>query len=151
MNLSENGLNFIKAHEGFSAEVYKDSGGLPTIGYGHLIKPGETFTTPMDQQTALGILARDVAWAVGKVNLEIYDPLHNINQNEFDALVSFCFNIGPTAFEDSTLLKNLNSGNFAGAAEQFLRWVHVGKSLYPNPGLVNRREAERALFMTPIS
>ena len=71
----------------------------------------------------------------------------DLNQNEFDALCLFTYNVG-RALQNSTLLKKLNKGDRAGAAEQFAAWTHVGK--HAEPGLVSRRASERALFLKPV-
>jgi GH24 family phage-related lysozyme (muramidase) len=70
-----------------------------------------------------------------------------LNQNQFDALVSFVFNVGEGAFKDSTLLRLLNSGNYKAASAQFGKWVYAGKQVLP--GLVARRESEYQLFVKP--
>ena len=87
------------------------------------------------------LLAADLASAVACVNRAVQ---REISQNQFDALVDFCFNAGRGSFLQSTLLKKVNLGDFAGAAAQFGLWVHAGGEVVP--GLVRRRKAEATLF-----
>lgn len=112
-----------------------------TIGWGHTqgVYPGLTIT----EQEAQDLFDEDVAWAVNAVNKYVTVGL---NQNQFDALVSFVFNIGETAFRKSTLLRKLNAGDYEGAANELPRWnKQKGKILR---GLVRRREEEKHLFET---
>jgi len=140
MDISLAGLNFIKAVEGMKLTRYKDSAGLWTIGVGHLIKPFENYTT-ITEAEAMRLLAEDVAEAEIAVNRYVKVPL---TQNQFDALVSFVFNVGSGAFRRSTLLTKLNAGDYAGAAAQFPAWRKAGGVVVS--GLVNRRNKEVALF-----
>jgi lysozyme len=138
--LSQKGLNFIKSWEGCVLGAYRCSAGVLTIGYGH------TKTTKANQvitfNEAERLLKLDVQDSVGAVNRLVKVRL---SQNQFDALVSFTFNVGIGAFERSTLLKKLNNGDIRGAASEFLRWTRAaGKEVL---GLVNRRESERRLFL----
>lgn len=142
MITSENGLTLIKEAEGCVLHVYKDVAGLPTIGVGHLIKAGEHFTT-ITQAQADALLAQDILPAAACVSRVV--TVH-LTQNQFDALVSFTFNLGCGALTGSTLLKLLNSGNYAGAADQFLRWNKAEGRVVQ--GLTTRRETERTLFLS---
>jgi lysozyme len=111
-----------------------------TIGYGHTgpgVHPGLTIT----QDQADAFLASDIAGAVACVNRLVTSK---INQNQFDALVDFVFNLGCASLAGSALLKLLNQGNFISAAEQFQRWGHAGGVVVQ--GLLERRRAEAALF-----
>lgn len=143
MEISLNGLNQIKKHEGFSNTVYNDVAGLPTIGYGHLLTPAERLAglRYVTEAEATRLLASDVATAEAAVNSLVKVPL---TQNQFDALVSFVYNVGSGAFSRSTMLKRLNAGDYAGAADQFKVWRLAGGKVVQ--GLVNRRTAEAALF-----
>lgn len=144
MKLSEQGINLVKQFEGFSAVPYKDTAGKPTIGYGHLIKPGEKFGA-VSPNEAKGLLEKDVFVAEDVINRSVRATL---NQNQFDALVSFVYNLGATNFLKSTLLKKLNIGDFTGAAKEFERWSNVdGK---PSKGILNRRLKEKELFLTAV-
>jgi len=143
MHLSETGLNLVKQFEGLRLNTYNDSAGLPTIGYGHLLKTGESFSDGITEAYASVLLHNDLETAEMAVNRLVKVPL---TQNQFDALVDFTFNLGPGALAGSTLLRLLNSGDFAAAAAQFERWVHAGG--VPLPGLIRRRRAEAELFCT---
>ena len=149
MKTSDRGVALIKAHEGLRLQAYQDPVGVWTIGYGHTTAAGPPKVERGMKITDAGadaILRQDLAKFEGYVSSAVKVPL---NQNEFDALVSFTFNLGPGNLRSSTLLKKLNAGDRAGAADEFLKWTKAGgKTL---PGLVKRREAERALFRTPIA
>lgn len=143
---SDKGLDLIKVSEGFEAEAYPDPGnrvtGEPwTIGYGHTrgVRRGDTCT---DAQ-ATDWLREDLQAAEDAVRHMVDVPL---TQMQFDALASFVFNVGPSAFGSSTLLRLLNAGDAAGAAEQFKRWNRGADGVLP--GLVARRAAERDLFLS---
>ena len=143
---SGRGLDLIKVSEGFEAEAYPDPGnrvtGEPwTIGYGHTrgVRRGDTCT---DAQ-ATDWLREDLQAAEDAVRHMVDVPL---TQMQFDALASFVFNVGPSAFGSSTLLRLLNAGDAAGAAEQFKRWNRGADGVLP--GLVARRAAERDLFLS---
>lgn len=143
MFLSIAGLNAIKTHESFASVPYRDQAGIWTIGYGHKIESGESFTSLTEQQ-ASALLARDVATAEDAVNASVRVGL---SQHQFDALVSFVFNVGTGAFRRSTLLKKINAGDSTAAAE-FTRWVYVtkGGKKVQSAGLLNRRQSEVAMF-----
>lgn len=145
MRISEKGLDGIKAHEGLVLHVYDDGVGFATIGYGHLIKPGESFTE-ITEAEATELLRRDVAVAERAVNRLVKVP---VTQDQFDALVSFTFNLGEGSLERSTLLKKLNAGDYNGAANEFPRWVRAGGRVLA--GLVNRRNDERELFVGAVA
>jgi GH24 family phage-related lysozyme (muramidase) len=146
MTLSQRGLDLIKKFEGLRLTAYKCAAGVDTIGYGHTgsdVKPGMRIT----EEEAEKLLWRDTESAQQAVHSFVNIKL---NQNEYDALVSFVFNIGPTAFVNSTLLKLLNHGaDRKVVAAEFDRWVKAGSDK-PVQGLVRRREAEKALFLEKI-
>ena len=141
MRISEKGINLIKRFEGLRLGAYLDSVDVPTIGYGHTrgVKLGQTIT----QEQADALLEEDIH----EFELAIQRLVHvNLTQNQFDALVSFTFNLGIGSLKQSTLLKKLNAGDITGAANEFNRWTYAGgKKL---TGLVKRRSAERLLFIT---
>lgn len=142
MKLSPEGLDAIKQHEGFRADVYDDGAGFLTIGYGHKLTPDEIgVLTVVSFAQATQLLRRDVQAAEAAVNDAVTVPLV---QGEFDALVSLVFNIGAGAFRRSTLLRKLNAEDRAGAAREFGRWVFAGGKRMA--GLVSRRAAEAAMF-----
>jgi lysozyme len=137
---SSTGLDLTKQFEGLELKAYQDSVGVWTIGYGHTgtdVVPGLTIS----EAQATILLAADVAWAATCVNKSVKSA---INQNQFDALVDFTFNLGCANLGQSTLLRLVNAGDFAGAAAQFLRWNKAGGKVLK--GLTKRRQAEMDLF-----
>jgi lysozyme len=141
MKTSPEGRQFIREWEGCRLNAYQDGGGVWTIGVGHTgqVPPGMHITT--DEADLL--LAADLQEAEKAVNGAVRTPL---NSAQFDALVSFTFNVGKSAFSGSTLLKKLNAGDFTGAADEFPRWSHDNGQVVQ--GLLNRRNAERTLFLS---
>ena len=144
MLLSDAGLHLIARFEGFVPHVYHDVGGLATIGYGHLLRAGESYPNGISQADALELLRSDAQVAVNAVNAGVKVA---ISQNSFDAIVSFTFNLGTGALASSTALRLLNTGDLQGAADALLLWDKVNG--VPNQGILNRREAERELFLRP--
>jgi len=133
-------LALTEQFEGCQLTAYQDVAGVWTIGYGHTgpdVTPGLAIT----QAQAAQLLQQDVASAAACVNQAVTVAL---NQDEFDALVDFVFNVGRGAFQGSTMLKDLNSADFADAATEFDKWDHAGGKVVA--GLLRRREAEEALF-----
>lgn len=142
MNVRE----IIKEHEGWSAKRYLDTAGYPTIGWGHKILPGENLTTITKEQGE-ALLTADLERTRRGILPHI---TRQMGPNEEAAAVSLAFNIGVTAFKNSTLLKKWNAGDKAGAAAEFLRWNKERKDgqLVVNRGLAARREKEKTLFLT---
>lgn len=140
MKTSEAGIMLIKMFEGFSARPYDDVVGKKTIGYGHLIKDGESFTSMTDEEATI-LLASDLSHAEDCIETFVDVEL---SQNEYDALISFIFNLGCSAFKGSTLCRLLNNGNKDGASKQFPRWNKAGGKEVA--GLTRRRLAEQAMF-----
>lgn len=146
MRVSENGINLIKQFEGCRLTAYQDSVGVWTIGYGWTqaidgkpVAKGMVIT----QQKADDLLKQGVVQYENGVNSLVKVQL---NQNQFDALVDFAYNLGVNALKGSTLLKKLNTGDYAGAANEFTKWNKAGgKEL---AGLMRRREAEKSLFLS---
>lgn len=147
---SQRGIALIKTFEGFAARQYICPAGKPTIGYGHVVKPGERF----------GELTMAQADLLLKADLRIYEIYLNgvlapsrlkksINQNRFDACASFVYNLGMGNFDKSTLLKKIQAGEFDAAASEFLRWkfARVNGKQTELAGLLRRRRAEMALFL----
>lgn len=141
MKTSALGVGMIQRFEGFSETVYMDSGGKATIGFGHLVREGEFYTT-LSKAEASTLMQQDLQLAEAIVKRKVTVPL---NQNQFAALVSLVYNIGPGNFSSSTLLKKLNAGDYRGASNEFLRWKHVAGE--PVAGLERRRAIERTLFL----
>ncbi len=130
----------IKQFEGLYLKAYVCPAGKLTIGWGHIVLPGEPKIITIEQ--AEMYLSADVKKAESVLRV-VKVP---INDNQKSALISFIFNLGAGAFSTSTLLKMLNKKDYTGASDQLLRWVYAkGKKL---PGLVRRREAERKLFLS---
>lgn len=144
MRVAGPGLEIIKDSEQLRLSAYLPTPvDVPTIGYGHTrgVKLGDTCTPEQAEQW----LREDCAEAESAVGTLVKAP---INQNQFDALVSLVFNIGGGNFASSTLLRKLNAGDYAGAADEFPRWnKQAGVVL---GGLVKRRARERELFLTPV-
>lgn len=143
MKTSEAGLAFVSKWEGEVLKVYKDSVGIPTIGVGHVVRPGESFAGGITHEQAIEMLRKDIMIAEDAVNKGVKVA---ITQAQFDACVSMTFNVGTGNFLSSTLLKLINQNNPTAAADEFLKWVHAGGKVLQ--GLVNRRKAERELFLS---
>ena len=141
MNISQKGIDLIKKFEGCRLTAYKCPSNVLTIGYGHTgsdVYIGKRIT----QEEADKLFSMDLKIHENNVNKLVKVSL---TQNQFDALVSFEFNIGYGQFSKSTLLKLLNEKKYKESAEQFERWVYSnGKVLQ---GLVKRRTEEKNLFL----
>lgn len=147
MKLSNKGISLIKSFEGCKLEAYKCSGGKWTIGWGTTgeidgiqIKQGMKIT----QENADKLFLSKIKTYEDAVNK--YATYNKLNQNMYDALVSFTYNCGTNAFKNSTLLKLLNKGEILKAADQFDLWINAGGK--PSNGLKRRRAAEKKLFLT---
>ena len=138
---SQAGIDLITSFEGCRLTAYQDSVGVWTIGYGHTsgVYQGMTIT----EEEAIAFLRQDLKTAENAVNNNV---TYGINQNQFDALVSFTFNVGTGNFTSSTLLKKLNAGDVNGAANEFDRWIYAGGQVLE--GLVRRRAAEKQMFLS---
>lgn len=154
MTMSDNGVKLLHDWEGFKKHVYLDSGGAPTIGMGHLLTKaerssgkitidGETikYVGGLSGQKIMSLLKQDLQPVEELVNKLVVVPLE---QCQFDALVSFAFNVGNGAFKHSTLLKSLNAKLYDRVPEQLKRWVHDGGLVVP--GLQRRRGNEVKLW-----
>ncbi len=133
----------IESFEGLRLSAYRDSAGIPTIGYGHTadVHDGDVIT----QQEADDFLAVDLHQAESSVYKALWGVA--LTQNQFDALVSLTYNIGGGAFKKSQVVKRILDRDYSGAADHFLDWNKAGGEVVQ--GLANRRAAERALFLTP--
>jgi lysozyme len=141
MQFSEAGLRLLKRFEGFRSQTYLDVAGLPTIGYGHRLLAGESFPNGIPEPDASNLLAADVRAAELAVNRLVKAQL---THSQYDALVDFVYNLGEGRLAGSTLLKELNLGNYQAAGQQLLRWDHAGGEEVA--GLKSRREAEFELW-----
>jgi len=139
MKISEYGLNLIKHFEGLELEAYQCAAGVWTIGYGHTkdVQPGDQWS----ESHADHMLEVEMEEYENYVNTAVTVPL---SQNQFDALVSWVYNLGNGNLTSSTMLKVLNSGDYAGVPAQIKRWNKAGGKVLE--GLVRRREAEALLF-----
>lgn len=134
-SIDKESLDAIALREGLRLTAYQDTGGTWTIGYGHTagVKQGDACT----QEQALAWLRADASDAQDCVSKAVKVSL---TDNQYGALVSFAYNIGCKAFCSSTLVKNLNNGDYAGVPQQMLRWVRVHG--VTDQGLINRRNSE---------
>jgi len=139
LKTSQEGISLIKSFEGCELTAYRCSANVPTIGFGHTagVSDGDTCT----QEEAETMLAEDLE--------EFEDYVKNyvepeLQQNEFDALVAWTYNLGPKNLSESTLLKELNAGNLEEVPRQMKRWNRAGGEVLD--GLIRRREAESRLF-----
>lgn len=140
MKISSKGLDLIKRFEGLRNESYRCPAGVWTIGYGHTgdVQPGAIIT----EEGAEALLRQDVE----RFERAVARLAPKCTQSQFDALVSFTFNLGEGNLSKSTLLKLHNAGHYQAAADQFLRWNRAaGKVL---PGLTRRRAQERGLYLS---
>ena len=140
------GLALIEQFEGLKFEAYLCPAGVWTIGYGHTrgVHPGMVMTKEQAQQA----LQDDLLTAEGAVESAVGDAA--TTDNRFAAMVSLCYNIGAANFRTSTVLRDHRAGNYPAAGEAFLSWNKIAKGgvLQPSLGLTNRRNAERALYMS---
>ncbi len=139
--VTENGLELIRRFEGFSAEPYYCPAGYLTVGYGHVLRPGEEVDTPITCEQALAWLEKDVRTAARAVLQMIRVPL---TDGQFDALVSFTYNLGGGALQRSTLRRKVNRREHEEAPHEFGKWVYGGGRRLR--GLVRRRAAEAARY-----
>ena len=153
MTISEKGQQIIKNFEGLRLNAYRDSAGVWTIGYGSTryhdgksVKPGDKLAS---ETQASALFSNTLAYYEDAVNHLVKVPL---NQHQFDALVSFTYNLGTGALQESTLLRKLNANDYSGAADQFLLWDKNTDSLTGQKKvldlLTQRRREERALFLS---
>jgi lysozyme len=144
LSLSQDGIDLIHAFEGCVLKIYKDSAGIDTIGWGHRVWPEEIsqFQNGITQEQADALFLNDAKKKEHSVHDLIFYPL---NQNQFDALVSFTFNLGRKNLEQSTLRRMVNEGRIDAAAREFERWIYINK--IPSNGLRRRRKAESLMFL----
>ena len=140
MKIGSKGLELIKHFEGCELEAYKCPAGVLTIGYGHIkgVQEGMTITEMQAEEMLQSELIEYEGYINDLVEVEL-------NQNQFDAMVSWVYNLGGGNLRSSTLLKVLNAGNYAGVPEQMLRWNKAGGKVLE--GLTRRRQAEADLFV----
>lgn len=139
--INEAGIQLIKRFEGFRANTYPDIAGYLTIGFGHLVKSGEDFSSGTTESQALDLLYADLRRAEASVSRLINVPL---TDNQFAALVSFTFNLGGAALQCSTLRRKINRGE--STQGEWEKWCFVGGK--KSKGLSKRRIAEAQLFQS---
>lgn len=142
LKLSMEGAAFIARFEGFSAKTYTCPAGKPTIGFGHVIQPGEYFEA-VSRDQAMVLLQRDADREAAPVARYL---TMEIPQHQQDAVISLAFNCGGRSIARSTLIQRLNAGLTDEAALEFLRWNKIAR--VESRGLSRRRAAERKLFLT---
>ena len=144
--ISNKGLELIKEFEGFSSVAYLCPAKIPTIGYGNTfwedgrkVRLGEQISKTKALELLEFVANKDFA-------SKIYPLIKvEVNQNQFDAMVSLTYNIGVGAFSSSTLLRKVNAKDFIGASNEFLKWDKAGGK--PLSGLTRRRQREKELFL----
>lgn len=150
-SISPAGIALIKEFEGFRAKLYNDSAGHCTIGYGTLVHRGSCngsepaeYLAGISKERATDLLLQKVRQFEDAINDSV---IVTLNQSQFDALVSFVYNIGAGAFRRSTLLRKVNANPAEqGIRAEFLRWVRAGGRVLP--GLVSRRERESEVYFS---
>lgn len=147
--MSSEGLARIREHEAFRSRIYDDGAGNRTIGYGHLVLPGETFEQGLTEGEAAELFEADVRRVVDP-SLDLIEA--DLTQNQIDAVGSFIFNVGPRAFRRD-VLDALNARDFDRATDEMAKYTRGRNQrtgeLISLRGLVNRRRAEIDLFRTP--
>lgn len=144
MNISILGLQLVRKWEGFKPKMYLDSVSKPTIGIGTLID------TDSEKYLLTAIITESMAYELLKKDMNKFEDIIDnnvkvkLNQNQFDALCCFVYNVGGGNFKSSTLLKKLNLGDYAGASNQLLVWNKAGGKVLS--GLTSRRKDEKLLF-----
>ena len=146
MRASQNAIDLIKQFEGCRYHPYRDGVGLWTVGYGHLIGDGKSLPSGdnriFTQSEIDDFLVNDLTRVEAGINMSVRVQL---TQNQFDALCSFCYNLGMGTFQKSTLLKDINAKQWDAAANDLLKFHFAGG--VSEPGLVKRRQAEHDLFI----
>ena len=142
-------LELVKSLEGFSATVYNDVAGIPTIGYGHVLRKNERYDT-ITQAQALDLLTQDLRPAFWVVVGTPRPMCKALNSDQLAALASLVFNIGAAAYESSSLYACLQAGNDSEVPKQFMRWckAKVNGVKVVVKGLQNRRQKELAVYQT---
>ncbi len=139
--VSPQAVTLVAQMEGYRPFIYKDAVGIPTVGYGHVVKKGEKIPQPLLPEDAYALLLQDLNDHAQTMSKDIKVPL---KQNQYDALSSFVFNVGNGAFRKSTLLKVLNKEDHQSVPHQLRRWDKAGGRQLR--GLTYRRELEASLY-----
>lgn len=145
MRTNAEGIKLVSDFEGFRPQVYRDSGGIPTIGYGSCFTPNGSRVTmdhgEITHETAISYLEFGLQTAEQAIGRLVSTPL---THNQFSALTSFVYNVGSGNFQRSTMRMKINRGSFVDASNEFWKWRRAAGRILK--GLVRRREAERRLF-----
>lgn len=143
--VSDHGYALVRTFEGYMPFPYKDVAGIETVGYGYVIRPGDAFEYPLLPPAADALLKREMGGFERDINRAVLVPLY---QHQFDALGSLTYNIGPSAFRGSTLLRRVNAKQHADVPDSFLMWnkARIGGVLQPVKGLTLRRQQEANLY-----
>ncbi len=141
-HVTPNALTLIQKYEGFSPIVYTCPSGFLTIGYGHALRKGESFSNNITKEEATDLLQRDILSSEISV---LRQTKVCLSDGQFDALVDFTFNLGGGAYQRSTLRSKINRGEYYDASQEFEKWCWGGGRKLP--GLLRRRISERDLFL----
>ena len=141
-DIDQAGYEFLYRVEGSSPVVYYDVAGHASIGVGHMLVAGESFTRPLTPDEIEALLRQDAKRFAKAVDRQVNVP---IMQNQFDALTSFTFNLGEHALANSTLLRFVNGGEEGLVPGEFPRWCHAGGKV--NTGLLRRRQQEAEMYV----
>lgn len=141
--MTSEGLRMLRAFESFVPLEYVCVAGRRTIGYGHVLNAGERYPSGITQEQGEALLLRDVAAAESVVTESVGV---DVTAYQKDALISFAFNVGGRNFKGSTMLRELNDGNYAAVPRELARWVYADGYVWR--GLVFRRRLEGELFKT---
>ena len=153
MQVSQKCVDLVKRFEGLVTRAYKCPAGVLSVGYGHTGHDVVPFMI-ITEEEAEKLLHRDLAKFASNITYSLEQDKIKVNQNQFDALCSFAFNLGYSALVFSTLWKKLKAGDFDGASDEFLKWVYITKNVNGEKvklrlkGLETRRNAERDLFLS---
>lgn len=132
---------------GFAAKAYNDPAGIPTIGWGHRIVPGDLLSgATITEAEADATAMQDLEHAANAICLILGDAVTKLSDNQYAALIDFTFNLGASRFGGSTLCKLIKEGDLTSAAGEFGKWVYVAGQV--SAGLQRRRAAEKALWQT---
>ena len=148
MQVSQKCIELVKRYECFISKAYLCPSGYKTIGFGHRTDEMTTITEP----EAENLLKKDLNQFASKITYSLEQDHITVNQNQFDALCSFAFNLGYSTLVFSTLWKKLKKGDYAGASEEFTKWVYITKTVDGEKikirlkGLETRRKSEQELF-----
>lgn len=153
--INDAGLQLVKSFEGLRLSVYNDQAGRQTVGWGHLILPGEHFTT-ITEREAENLLRKDLAIAERAIQAMTLFPITAPEHaNRYAALTSFVFNVGRDAYRGSTVRAKVNRNQYDQAADHLLDWCKITQPKtglkVVSQGLLNRRRAERELFLRPVN